>query len=43
MAVATSAKAAGHRVATPRQVAEVIDYLASDAADLVSGNVIRLR
>jgi 3-oxoacyl-[acyl-carrier protein] reductase len=40
---AASAQAAGHRVATPRQVAEVIAYLASDAADLVTGNVIRLR
>jgi 3-oxoacyl-[acyl-carrier protein] reductase len=37
------AKSAGHRVATPRQVADVIAYLASDAADLVTGNVIRLR
>jgi 3-oxoacyl-[acyl-carrier protein] reductase len=40
---AASALSAGQRVATPRQVAEVIAYLASDAADLVSGNVIRLR
>jgi 3-oxoacyl-[acyl-carrier protein] reductase len=40
---AASAHSAGHRVATPRQVAEVITYLASDAADLVTGNVIRLR
>jgi 3-oxoacyl-[acyl-carrier protein] reductase len=40
---AASAQSAGHRVATPRQVAEVIAYLASDAADLVTGNVIRLR
>jgi 3-oxoacyl-[acyl-carrier protein] reductase len=40
---AASAQAAGHRVATPRQVAEVIAYLASDAASLVTGNVIRLR
>jgi 3-oxoacyl-[acyl-carrier protein] reductase len=37
------AQSAGHRVATPRQVADVIAYLASDAADLVNGNVIRLR
>jgi hypothetical protein len=29
-------------VATPRQVAEVLAYLASDAADLVTGSVIRL-
>jgi 3-oxoacyl-[acyl-carrier protein] reductase len=41
--IAASALSAGHRVATPRQVAEVIAYLASDAADLVTGNVIRLR
>jgi 3-oxoacyl-[acyl-carrier protein] reductase len=40
---AASAHSAGHRVATPRQVADVITYLASDAADLVTGNVIRLR
>ena len=40
---ATAAQSAGHRVATPRQVADVIAYLASDAADLVTGNVIRLR
>ena len=40
---AAAAQSAGHRVATPRQVAEVIAYLASDAADLVTGNVIRLR
>jgi 3-oxoacyl-[acyl-carrier protein] reductase len=37
------AQSAGHRVATPRQVADVLAYLASDAADLVTGNVIRLR
>ncbi|HEX3814783.1 MAG TPA: SDR family oxidoreductase [Mycobacteriales bacterium] len=30
-------------VATPDQVAEVIDFLLSDAADLVTGNVLRLR
>jgi 3-oxoacyl-[acyl-carrier protein] reductase len=40
---AASAQSAGHRVATPRQVADVLAYLASDAADLVTGNVIRLR
>lgn len=40
---ATSAQSAGQRIATPRQVAEVIAYLASDAAGLITGNVIRLR
>jgi 3-oxoacyl-[acyl-carrier protein] reductase len=40
---AASAQSAGHRVATPRQVADVLAYLASDGADLVTGNVIRLR
>jgi len=35
--------ASGRRVATPKEVAEVIAYLASDAAALISGNVIRLR
>lgn len=40
---AAEAQAAGRRVATPRQVADVIAYLASDAAGLVTGNVIRLR
>jgi len=30
-------------VATPAEVAEVIAYLASDAAALITGNVIRLR
>jgi 3-oxoacyl-[acyl-carrier protein] reductase len=40
---AASAQATGQRVATPRQVADVIAYLASDAAALITGNVIRLR
>ena len=31
------------RVAQPEEVAEVIAYLCSDAARLVSGNVIQLR
>jgi 3-oxoacyl-[acyl-carrier protein] reductase len=30
-------------VATPAEVAEVIAYLASDAAALITGNVITLR
>jgi 3-oxoacyl-[acyl-carrier protein] reductase len=40
---AVLARSSGVRVATPRQVAEVIAYLASDAAGLITGNVIRLR
>ena len=40
---AVSARSAGRRVATPKEVAEVIAYLASDAAALINGNVIKLR
>jgi 3-oxoacyl-[acyl-carrier protein] reductase len=40
---AALAQSSGGRIATPRQVAEVIAYLASEAAGLVTGNVIRLR
>jgi 3-oxoacyl-[acyl-carrier protein] reductase len=40
---AAFAQSSGRRVATPGQVAEVIAYLASDAAALITGNVIRLR
>jgi 3-oxoacyl-[acyl-carrier protein] reductase len=41
--VTSSAASSGQRIATPKQVAEVIAYLASDAAALITGNVIRLR
>ncbi len=40
---ATAARSSGRRVATPKDVAEVIAYLTSDAAALITGNVIRLR
>jgi 3-oxoacyl-[acyl-carrier protein] reductase len=40
---AVAASATHVHVATPQQVAEVICYLASDAAALITGNVITLR
>ena len=40
---ASSAASSGRRIATPKQVADVIAYLASDASELITGNVIRLR
>jgi 3-oxoacyl-[acyl-carrier protein] reductase len=40
---AADARSVGQRVVTPKEVAEVVAYLASDAAALISGNVIRLR
>jgi 3-oxoacyl-[acyl-carrier protein] reductase len=40
---AAATRSAGQRVAAPGEVAEVIAYLASDAAALITGNVIRLR
>ncbi len=41
--IAAHALSSGHRVATPKQVSEVIAYLASDAAGLITGSIIRLR
>jgi 3-oxoacyl-[acyl-carrier protein] reductase len=38
-----SAASSGQRIATPKEVADVIAYLASDAAALITGNIIRLR
>jgi 3-oxoacyl-[acyl-carrier protein] reductase len=40
---AAMAQSSGRRIATPKEVAQVIAYLASDAAALITGNVIRLR
>jgi 3-oxoacyl-[acyl-carrier protein] reductase len=40
---ASFAQSSGRRVATPKEVAEVIALLASDEAALITGNVIRLR
>ncbi len=40
---AAFAQSAGRRVATPKEVAQVIAYLASEAAGLITGNVIKLR
>lgn len=40
---AATGASAGSRVATPKEVAEVIAYLASDAAARITANVIRLR
>jgi NAD(P)-dependent dehydrogenase (short-subunit alcohol dehydrogenase family) len=40
---AAQAQTAGPRIAMLHQVAGDIAYLASDAADLITGNVIRLR
>jgi 3-oxoacyl-[acyl-carrier protein] reductase len=42
-ATAAYAQSTGHRVATPKEVAEVITYLASEAAGLITGSIIRLR
>ncbi len=41
--IAAHARSSGSRVATPKEVADVIVYLASEAAGLITGSVIRLR
>jgi 3-oxoacyl-[acyl-carrier protein] reductase len=43
LSIATHAHSSGHRIATPTEVAEVIAYLASDGAGLITGSIIRLR
>jgi 3-oxoacyl-[acyl-carrier protein] reductase len=40
---ASLAQSSGRRVATPKEVADVVALLASDEAALITGNVIRLR
>lgn len=40
--IAVALRESGGRVATPEQVAGVIAFLASDAASLITGNIIRL-
>jgi 3-oxoacyl-[acyl-carrier protein] reductase len=42
-ATAAQAQRSGQRVVTPREVAEVIAYLVSEAATLISGSIIKLR
>ena len=41
--VTAHAQSSGQHIATPKQVADVIAYLASDAAGLITGSIIRLR
>lgn len=42
-ATAAHAHASGRRVVTPKEVANVIAYLASDEARLITGSIVRLR